>query len=496
MAKGNSIAASMIYKTMERFSSMAFQMIVQIVIARILSPDDYGIVAMMAVFINVASIFINTGFNSAVIQKKDAGKNDYSTALLINLLIGISLYLILFFSAPTISSFYHQPKLVATLRVLGLILPIGSISSIQSAIAIREMLFRKLFICNIFGSVVSGLAGIVAAICGLGYWALIIQQLTCVLVITMALTVKASWEPSLAFDRKSAKEMFSFGWKMLAAGLLNSIYNELNSLIIGRKYSSSDLAFYSKGKTFPATLSHGVDSALQSVSLSVFSKKQTDKKALFQLLHKTLVSNSYILMPSLLLLGIIAEPLILILLTEKWLPIVPYMQICCFTFAFHPMASIDMQVIAAVGRSDMRLKLEFIKKPIGLLLVILAIPYGPMAIAISAAITSIVSLIIGIIACSKIVGYSFEAHFRDVLPIIVLSVCSIVPVYFIHYVVTNNCVLLLAQCTIAVSLYILGSHVFKTEGVKYFKPQVLKIWNMLKRKSNIDKGVNKNSLEN
>lgn len=482
MAKGNSIAASMIYKTLERFSVMAFQMIVQIVIARILSPADYGIVAMMAVFIHVSSIFINTGFNSAVIQKKDADRRDYSTALLINLLIGITLYLILFISSPAISSFYHQPKLVATLRVLGLILPLGSISSIQSAIATREMLFRKLFICNVIGSVVSGIAGIVAAVCGLGCWALIIQQLTQVFVITLALTVKASWEPSLAFDRKSAKEMFSFGWKMLAAGLINAIYNELNSLIIGRKYSSSDLAFYTKGKTFPSTLTFGVDSALQSVTLSVFSKKQTDKKNLHQLLHKTLVSNSFLLMPSLLLLGIVAEPLTLVLLTEKWLPIVPYMQICCFTFAFHPMASIDMQVIAAVGRSDMRLKLEFIKKPIGLLLLILAIPYGPMAIAISAAITSIVSLIVGIVACSKIVGYSFGAHLRDVLPIIVLSVCSVSPVYFLHYFITNNYVLLFVQCIIAVTLYLLGSHVFKMEGINYFKPQVIKIWNTLKKK--------------
>ena len=475
MANGNSIAASMIYKTLERFSVMAFQMIVQIVIARILSPDDYGIVAMMAVF-------INTGFNSAVIQKKEASKRDYSTALFINLLIGIALYLILFFSAPAISSFYHQPKLVATLRVLGLILPLGSISSIQSAIATREMLFRKLFICNIIGSVVSGMAGILAAVCGLGCWALIIQQLTCVFVITLALSINASWEPSFAFDRESAKRMFAFGWKMLAAGLLNAIYNELNSLIIGRKYSSSDLAFYTKGKTFPSTLTSGVDSALQSVTLSVFSKNQTDKNSLHQLLHKTLVSNSYLLIPSLLLLGIVAEPLTLVLLTEKWLPIVPYMQICCFTFAFHPMASIDMQVIAAVGRSDMRLKLEFIKKPICLLLLTIAVPYGPMAIALSAAAGSIVSLFIGVVACSKIVGYSFSSHFRDVLPIIILSVCSITPVLFLKYLLSNNYVLLLVQCVIAVISYSLVSIIIKMEGFYYYKPHVIRIWNTIRRR--------------
>ena len=257
---------------MERYVVMAFQMIVQIVIARILAPSDYGLVAMMTVFISIASVFINNGFNAAIIQKKEADAKDFGTALLLNFLIGCFLYSLLFVFAPSIAAFYDEPDLSLCLRVLALILPIGSISSIQSAIAVRRMRFRNLFICNVIGSVSSGIVGITAASMGAGFWALILQQLTSVVVIAIALTYHATWKPRFSYDKDSAKEQFSFGWKMLAASIINAIYNELNSLIIGKKYTSADLSFYTKGKTFPKTITSGVDSALQSVLLSSFSK--------------------------------------------------------------------------------------------------------------------------------------------------------------------------------------------------------------------------------
>ena len=422
--KGQSIASSMVYKSLERYVVLVFQTIVQIVIARILSPTDYGIVAMMTVFISVAHVFIANGFNSAVIQKKEADNRDFGTALLLNFLIGAFLYAILFFAAPAISRFYNEPQLKVCLRVLALVLPIGSVSSIQNAVAVRRMMFRNLFVCNVIGSVSSGIVGVVMALLGFGYWALIGQQLTSVIVVAIALTYHATWKPRFDYVAKSAKEMFSFGWKILGAGLINTIYNELNSLIIGKKYTSADLSFYTKGKLYPYTIVRGVDSALQSVTLSAFSKKQTDYAYLRQLLKKTMTSNSYILMPMLMLLGVCAHPFIELLLTEKWLPVVPYMQICCFTFAFHPMANIDMQVIAAIGRSDLRLKLEFIKKPFGILLLILAIPYGPLAIAVSAAVTSLFSLLVGAIACHKCVHYTVWQHFHDVLPIMLCTVLA------------------------------------------------------------------------
>lgn len=465
--KGQSIAASMVYKSLERYSVMAFQLIVQIVIARILSPSDYGIVAMMAVFISIANVFISNGFNMAIVQKKEADEKDFGTALLLNFLIGALLYVLLFISAPAVASFYNEPQLKVCLRVLALILPIGSVSSIQNAIATRQMRFRNLFICNVLGSVTSGIIGILAALIGFGYWALIAQQITSVIVIALALTYHATWKPCFKFVSSSARQMFGFGWKMLCAALLNTIYNELNSLIIGKKYTSADLSYYTKGRTFPNTIVQGVDSALQSVTLSAFSKKQTDFEYLRQLLKKTITANSYLLIPMLLFLGVCASPITKLLLTDKWLPLVPYMQICCFTYAFHPIASVDMQVIAAIGRSDLRLKLEFIKKPFGILMLFLAIPYGPMAIAASAAVTSIFSLFVGAIACQKHVGYTVARHFLDILPIVACSIVAGVAVWFVGLISLPIIIQLVIQIIVMTLIYIPLTIFFKVPGHSY-----------------------------
>lgn len=467
---GNSIASSMVLKTLERYSVLVFQMLVQIVVARILTPNDYGIVAMMSVFISIASIFINNGFNMAVIQKQDATTRDFGTALLLNLCIGTFFYIILFLTSPYIAKFYNQPELIKTLRVLALILPIGSVSSIQIAVATRNMQFSNLFKCNLAGSIFAGVVGITCALCGMGYWGLIAQQIVSCVVIAIMLTYHATWKPKFDFVSSSAKEMFSFGWKLLAAGLLNQLYTELNSLIIGKKYLPSDLAFYNKGKQFPSMITTGLDSAIQSVSLSALSKRQDDKVYIHSLIHKTLISNSYILFPALTIFAFVAHPLVVLILTEKWLPVIPYIQICCFTFAFHPMAALDMQVLAAIGRSDLRLKLEFIKKPIGILLLVLAIPYGPISIAISAAITSIVSLAIGAIACSKCVGYTVWAHFRDILPILVVSLISGFCVFFIDATFTLSPLsATIVEGGIGVIVYIALSFIFNIEGLSLIK---------------------------
>ena len=470
--KGQGVATSMIYKSAERYVVMAFQLLVQIIIARILSPTDYGLVAMMTVFISISSVFINNGFNAAIIQKKKADSIDYGTALLLNFLIGSFLYLLLFVTAPAIAKFYNEPQLVICLRVLALKLPIGSISSIQSAIAVRQMRFRNLFVCNVIGSVASGVIGITAALLGAGYWALIAQQLSVVVIIAIALAYHATWKPRFSFVKDSAREQFNFGWKMLGASLLNSIYNELNSLIIGKKYTAADLSFYTKGRTFPNTITSGVDSSLQSVLLSSMSKKQEDEKELHRLIHISSVANSYLLVPILCFLAVAGNNIISLLLTDKWLPMVPFMQICCFTYAFHPVASINMQVIAAVGRSDMRLKLEFIKKPFGIIMLILAIPYGPIGIAISAAITSVFSLLVGYIACQRIVHYRIIDSLKDLYPAWAVALVSGAVVYLMNGLVMNKILLLVLQLVAMAALYYLLSRVFNLLGYRIFKEKI------------------------
>lgn len=471
----DSIAASMVFKSVERYSVLVIQTIVSIVIARILSPSDYGIIAMMSVFISIASIFINSGFNMALVQKKDASTEDYNTALIINLAIGLFFYAVLYLTAPLIASFYNQPTISVTLRVLALVLPLGAVSSIQTAIATREMRFKNLLWANLIGGVISGIIGVVLALMGFGVWALIAQQIASVVCITAVLFFVLAYKPQFTYRKESAHSMFAFGWKLLAAGIVNQIYNELNSLIIGKKYLASDLAFYNKGKSFPSVVTTGIDGAVSTVSFAALSKKQEDRDYMISLIRKTLISNSYLLFWALSLLAMSADALTSVLLTDKWLPMVPYLQICCFTFAFHPMGSLDMQAIAAIGRSDLRLKLEFIKKPIGIVLLIIAIKYGPIAIALSAAVTSIVSLIIGAVACEKTIGYTVGAHFKDILPIIMISVLSCGAMYLIGLFSFMPIVTLLLQIISGSLVFILISAVFKLESFIILKDKTLEL---------------------
>lgn len=476
MKEANSITSSIFYKSLERYSTMAFQLIVQIVIARILNPEDFGVVAMMAVFINVAGVFIYNGFNMAVIQKKEADDKDFSTALIVNFFIGCFLYAVIFVCSSAIANYYNQPELKISLQVLALILPLGSVYSIQSAIASRFMYFDILFVCNFVGSVASGILGVGAALSGLGFWALIIQQLSNIVVATLLLSYKIKWRPQFMFVWNSAKEMFHFGWKLLMAGLLNSIYNELNSLVIGKKYSSSDLAFYTKGKTFPSAISSGLDSALQSVMLSAFSKKQSDINSLKELMKKSIVSNTYIITPTMILLAICASPLTEFLLTKKWLHMVPFMQICCFTFSFHPIDSIIMQALASIGRSDIRLKLELLKKPIGLVLLLFSMNYGPIAIALSAALTSLLALLTALIASRIIIGFPIKSFVQAVFPSWFLALPISLPVYAVNFLNLPPVITMILQLLMFISLYLLLSHKLKLKGYLIVKDKFEKVF--------------------
>ncbi len=469
MAKSNSISTSMIYKTLERYSVMLFQMVVQIIIARILAPSEYGVIAMMTVFINIATVFTQNGFNRAVVQKKEAGNVDFGTALTINFIIGCFFYLLIFITAPWIAAYYHNTDIKLCIRVLALILPLGSLNSIQVAIANRQMAFGGLFVCTLVASVLSGVVGVVCAVCGLGVWALIIQQISNVLITTILLSTTLNWKPRFCYDKDSAKSMFSFGWKMMAAALLNTVYNELSSLIIGRRYTSSDLAFYSKGKYFPSMITTGMDAAMDSVMLSSFAKNQENIASLHLLMKKSQNINCYLLFPSLALFAVIAEPVIELALTEKWLPCLPFLYIACFTFAFQPISSSQMQSIAAIGRSDIRLKLEFLKKGVGVLLLIPSIKYGPWGIAVAAGITSICGLIINTVACKKIVRYPISETVKDVFPILLVSLAVMALMFYIKSLIVSPWLQIIVVGLAGFSLYILVTGLLKFFGFSYLK---------------------------
>ena len=465
----NTVSVSMIYKTLERYVVLAFQMVVQIIIARLLAPSDYGLISMMMVFIAIANVFVQNGFNMAVVQKKDADVTDYSTALIINVFIGVVLFLVICVFSPTIAAFYKQPYITKCMPVMALLLIFGAVNSIQIAIANRQMQFKSLFKCNVVASFSSGVFGISTAVCGLGVWALIIQQLSSSIILSIMLYLQQHWKPNWAFDQKKARVLFGYGWKLLAAGLLNQVYNELNSLVIGRRYSSSDLAFYTKGSQFPKYVTTGVDSSISSVMFSAFSKNQNNRDALHEQMRKSVIVNSYLIFPILTYLAVAASPIISLLLTEKWSPMVPYMQICCFTFAFHPLASTQMQAIAAVGRSDVRLQIEFLKKGIGILLLIMMMNKGPMGIAASAAVTGILSVIIGAIAGRLTTGYPLKRLLTDLAPIILASIIMCIPMFYIGKFSLPSSLLVFLELLVGAVTYWGTSAIFNLYGYNYLK---------------------------
>lgn len=479
MQKSDSVSSSMIFKTMERYVMMAFQMIVQVVIARILSPSDYGIVAMMAVFIAVANVFINNGFNMALVQKKDADQEDYCTALTINMAIGGSMYLLLVIISPLIASFYHQPLISRYMPILGLVLVFGSVNSIQVAIANRQMKFKNLFKCNVYAGLISGIAGVVAALAGCGAWSLIIQQLVSSIVLGITLFLQQHWVPKFMVKKSSAQSMFSFGWMMLAAALINTIYNELNSLVIGKRYSSADLAFYTKGSLFPKYVTTGLDGAICTVMFSAMSRKQADEKGLHDMMKKGMNINTFLVFPCLAILAMTGEQLTSVILTDKWLQMVPFMQICCFTFALHPVGSVQVQALAAVGRSDLRLKMEYIKKGIGIVLLLLVLDKGPIAIALSAAVVTIVNVVVGAIACKRVIHYNYTDTLRDILPILAITVVTCVIMYYVNLIIIHPIVSMVITVIAGGVSYLALASIFNLYGYNYLKKNIT---NKLKNK--------------
>ena len=368
---------------MERFGVSGIQFILQLILARLLDPDHYGVLATMIVFTSFSNIFIQGGFNIALIQNKDVTEEDYSSILWLSLSIALVLYLLIFFAAPFIAIFYGTPAIITPLRMLALMLLPGAFNSIQIAKVSREMDFQKIFVSNIIGVIVSGITSVVIAFCGGGLWALVVQNLLNTVVICLVMVITVKWKPHFVFNTKRIAILFNFGWKLLVSNLLNTLDENIQSVIIGKKYSSNTLGYYTRGMQFPLFINTAIVDAVQSVLLPAMSKKQDQQIELKDLTKSSICISSYIIFPMMAGLASISEPLIHLLLSDKWLPSVPYMQITCFIFAFYTIHICNLQVINALGRSDLFLKLEILKKCFELPMIIGAVILfdSPIAIA-------------------------------------------------------------------------------------------------------------------
>lgn len=471
MSLKSSVITSLIWKFLERIGTHGVQFVVAIVLARLLAPSDFGLIALVTVFIALANVFVQSGLNTALIQKKDADNIDFSTVFYASLAVAALLYGLLFVFAPLLAVFYNgQTKLIPVIRVLGIILLLGAVNSVQEAYVARNMMFKKLFYRSVGAIIPSGIFGITLAYLDFGIWSLVGQQLmnSCLMCVIMWFTVK--WRPQLVFSFVRFRGLFSFGWKLLCSALLDSFYRNIRDLVIGKLFSPADLGFYNRGDQFPKIIIANINASIQSVLLPSLSTVQDDKSRLKSLARRSIKTSSFFILPMMAGLAAVAKPLTLILLGEKWLPAVPFIQICCVSYAFWPIHTTNLSAINAVGRSDVFLKLEIIKKAYGLAVLALAIWLfrSPIGIAASAAITAPLGSFVNAYPNKKILGYGFVEQMKDFLPSFVLSVVMGVGIYKLSNIADFAPLLQLFLFTIIGACFYLGvARLFRFECLDY-----------------------------
>ena len=482
MANEKSISKGLFWKLLERFGVLGIQFVLQIILSRELGPGPSGALAIMLIFTNLANVFVQHGLNTALIQNKDVTEEDYSSVFWMSIGVEAILYVVIFFTAPLIATVYDMPDIVAPLRVLALMLFPGALNSVQLAKITKEMQFRKVFVSNLAAIIISGGVGIAIAYLGGGLWALVAQSMLNVFVacIVMRFTSKLKLHFKCNFSR--VRVLIKFGWKILVSSLIDVLYQDLRSIVIGYKYDKNTLGFYTNGKKFPQFLINGINGAVQSVMLPALSSNQDEKSKVKAMMRSSITLSSYIIFPLMAGLAAVATPLVSLLLTDVWLPCVPYMQIYCFTFAFYPIHTCNLQAINAMGRSDMYLKLEIVKKTYGIAALVIAVLFfdSPVAIAMTGVITGLISCFVNAAPNKKIVGYSYGEQIKDILPAFLLSVIMLVAVLAIGWLVpVSPILLLLIQIPSGIIIYFGLSAIFR---IKAFMTLISTAKNLLRRK--------------
>lgn len=463
------VLSNFLWRFAERCGAQLVSFIVSIVLARLLMPEDYGTVALVTVFTTIMQVFVDSGLSTALIQKKDADDLDFSSVFYFNFAVCIVLYLIMFFSAPLIASFYSLPELTPVVRVISLTIIISGVKGVQQSYVSRNMLFKRFFYATLGGTVFSAFLGIAMAYAGFGVWAIVVQQLSNTAIDTLILWITVKWRPKLIFSWNRLKGLLGFGWKMLCSALLDTVYNNLRSLLIGKVYSSADLAYYNEGNKFPGLIVANINSSINSVLLPAMSNEQDNKDRVKNMVKRSIMVSCYIMAPLMIGLACCASNIVTILLTEKWLSCVFFLQIFCVTYMFFPIHTANLNAIKAMGRSDLFLKLEIWKKIIGTILLLSTLFISVKAMAYSLLISTLASMIINSWPNKKLLNYSFLEQMKDIVPSISLAVGMGIIVYFIGLLNISTLPLLIAQVICGGVIYVLGSEILKLEPYVYLK---------------------------
>lgn len=466
MEKVNLIS-NFIWRFAERSGAQIVSFIVSIVLARILTPEDYGTIALVTVFTAILQVFVDSGLGTALIQKKDADDLDFSSVFYFNFCVCIVLYIGMFIAAPYIALFYEDSTLTSVIRILSLTLVISGVKGIQQAYVSRNMLFKRFFFSTIGGTLFSAILGIVMACAGFGVWALVAQQLSNAAIDTLILWITVKWRPKRTFSWKRLKSLLVFGWKLLVSALLDTAYNNLRNLIIGKMYSSTDLAFYNQGDKFPKVVVTNINTSIDSVLLPTMSSVQDNRERVKQMTRRAIKTSTYVMAPFMMGLAFCAEPIVKLVLTDKWIPCVPFLRIFCVTYMFWPVHTANLNAINAMGRSDWFLRLEIVKKIMGIVLLLSTMWFGVMAMAYSLLLSSALSQIINSWPNRKLLDYGYLEQVRDFAPGVLLSIVMGACVYFLGFIPLPTIVTLLFQIIIGAVIYIVASVILRLEEFQY-----------------------------
>ncbi len=476
------VVGSLSYKFIEQLSVKGTSLLIGIVLARLLDVADFGVISLLTVFTHLASAIIEGGLSTSLIQMKEVDTKDYSTVFYTSFGLALVLYLVLFGTAPMIAEYYDNSSMCIYLRVIGLNLFVTPFNSIQLGYVYRNMMFKRLLIASLSACVISGGVGIAMAYMGMGAWALVAQTLLSSIVSVVLLFLLIPWKPTAEFSLQKLKEHFGYGWKLLVSSLLETGYIELRTLLIGKRYTTNDLAYYNRGDTYPKTIITSLNTAVTTVMFPVLSSEQGNLSAVKNLTRKTVSLSAFILFPVMAGFAAIAEGFVEIVLTDKWAECVVYLQLACLTYAIMPINSCNLQAIKAIGRSDVFLRLTVIKKIVGIMLIVAAVFAfnSPLAVAIVAALFAPIELLINALPNRKLIDYHLSEQIKDIFPAFLSSVVMFILVNSLNKVIVQVYLRLVVQIVAGVAIYFICS-VFAQKAI--LKESLLVIKKQINRRS-------------
>lgn len=469
------IKSGFIWNFAEQVSFKLIQFIIQLVLARILLPEDYGLCALVLAFISIADVLINSGFSSALIQKKDAKSIDFSSVCYLCISLAIVLYLVLFFSSHLIADYFDDERISSVMRVMGIVLIVGAFNSVQVAIVYKDLQFKKSFAGNVLGMIVSAVAGIVAALNGMGVWALVIQYMTNKVVNCFAFYRLVRWLPKREFSFDSIRQLFSYGWKLMISSILQTVSSNITSLVIGKNFTKSQLGVYDTGHKIPANLGNAVASTMGGVLFPAFSKMQDNTEMMRSYLKRINKITSSVLIPFMMGIAAMAQPLVEAILTNKWAAAVPILQITCFVYMLYPIHLANLQIAKAVGRTDISMRQEIAKSALDIAMLVLMVRWGLVWVAIGLLISSVIALWINIEPNNQFIHYNTLQQLWDVFPSFIVGLVTSAGMYAIGLLIDANCYVLLgAQILTGVALFFGLSYCFNRGALNLVKDLITK----------------------